>query len=88
MWWRELGDGIGDGVKAVDNGVGWCDSWDGEIVMTELDSAGDAEGLGFSIDDAMAVVMLKEDADVESVRAAEVPGAVCGWLIVGDNRAA
>jgi hypothetical protein len=24
-----IGDGVGDGVKAVDNGVGWCDGWDG-----------------------------------------------------------
>jgi hypothetical protein len=28
-----IGDGVGDGVKAVDNGVGWCDSWDDEVVM-------------------------------------------------------
>jgi hypothetical protein len=27
-----VGDCIGDGVKAVDNGVGWCDGWDGEVV--------------------------------------------------------
>ncbi len=67
------GDGIGDGVKAVDNGVGWCDGQDGEVVMTEVDSVRDAEGLGFGINDAMAAVMLKEDADVESVRAAEAP---------------
>ncbi len=83
-----IGDGIGDGVKAVDNGVGWCDGWDGEVVMTEVDSVGDAEGLGFGIDDAMAVLMLKGDADVASVRATEVPGAASGWLIVGDDRAA
>jgi hypothetical protein len=56
--------------------------------MTEVDSVGDAEGLGFGINDAMAVVMLKGDTDVESVRAAEVPGAASGWLIVGDDRAA
>ncbi len=24
-----IGDGVGDGVEAVDNGVGWCDGWDG-----------------------------------------------------------
>ena len=36
----------------------------------------------------MAAVMLKGDADVESVRAAEVPGAASGWLIVGDDGAA
>jgi hypothetical protein len=32
--------------------------------------------------------MLKGDADVESVRTVEVPGAASGWLIVGDDRAA
>jgi hypothetical protein len=83
-----IGDGIGDGVKAVDNGVGWCDSRDGEVVMAEVDSVRDVEGLGFGIDDAMAAVMLKGDANVESVRAAEVPGAASGWLIVGDDWAA
>ncbi len=72
----------------MDNGVGWCDGWDGEVVMTEVDSVGDAEGLGFGIDDTMAVVMLQGDANVESIRAVEVPGAASGWLIVGDDRAA
>ena len=27
-----IGDGIGDGIEAVDNGVGWCDGRDGEVV--------------------------------------------------------
>ncbi len=83
-----IGDGIGDGIKAVDNSVGWCDGRDGEVVMTEVDSVGDAEGLGFGNNDVMAVVVLKGDANIESVRAAEVPGAASGWLIVGDDRAA
>ncbi len=83
-----IGDGVGDGVEAVDNGVGWCDSRDGDIVMTEVNSVGDAEGLGFGIDDAMAVVMLKGDANVESVRATEVLGVASDWLIVGDDGAA
>ena len=83
-----IGDGIGDGIKAVDNGVGWCEVWVGEVVMTEVNSVGDAEGLGFGINDAMAAVMLQGDANVESVRAAEVPGAASGWLIVGDDRVA
>jgi hypothetical protein len=83
-----IGDGIGDCIKAVDYGVGWCDGQDGEIVMTEVDSVGDAEGLGFGINDALAAVMLKGDANVESVRATEVQGAASGWLIVGDDRAA
>jgi hypothetical protein len=56
--------------------------------MTEVDSVGDAEGLSFGINDAMAGVMLEGDADIESVRAAEVPGAASGWLIVGDDGAA
>ncbi len=83
-----IGDGIGDGVKAVDNGVSWCDGPDGEVVMTEVNSVKDAEGLGFGIDVAMAAVMLQGDANIESVRAAEVPGAPSGWLIVGNDRAA
>jgi hypothetical protein len=53
-----IGDGIGDDIKAVDNGVGWCDGRDGEVVMTEVNSVRDAEGLGFGIDDTMAAVML------------------------------
>ncbi len=85
---ESIGDGVGDGVKAVDNGVGWCDSRDGEVVMMEVDSVGDAEGLGFGIDDVMAVVIIQGDANVESVRAGEVPGAASGWLIVGHDRAA
>ncbi len=83
-----IGDGVGDGIKAVDNGVSWCDGWDGEVVMTEFNSVGDAEGLGFGIINAMAVVMLKGDANIESFRAAEVPGAAGGWLIVGNDGAA
>jgi hypothetical protein len=83
-----IGDGIGDGVKAVDNSVCWCDSWDGEVVTTEVNSVKDAEGLGFGINDAMAALMLKGDASVESVKAVEVPGAASGWLIVGDDGAA
>jgi hypothetical protein len=78
-----IGDGVGDAVKAVDNGVGWCDSRDGEVVMTEVDRVRDVEGLGFGIDDAMAAVMLKGDANIESIRAAKVPGAASGWLIGG-----
>jgi hypothetical protein len=73
-----IGDSVGDGVKAVDNGVGWCDSWDGDVVTTEVNHVRDVEGLGFSIDDTMATVMLKGDANVESIRAVEVPGAACG----------
>ncbi len=73
-----IGDGIGDGIEAVDNGVGWCDGRDGEVVMTNIDSVRDVEGLGFGFDDAMAEVMLKGDSNVESIRATEVPGAASG----------
>ncbi len=83
-----IGDSIGDGVKAVDNGVGWYDSRDDEVVRTEVNSVRDAKGLGFGINDATAAVMLKGDADVESIRAVEIPGAVSGWLIMGDDGAA
>jgi hypothetical protein len=83
-----IGDGIGDGIEAVDNGVSWCDSQDGEIVVTEVDCVGGGEGLGFGINDAMAVVMLEGDANVKSIKAAEVPGAVGGWLVVDDEGAA
>ena len=81
-------DGIGDGIKAVDNCVGWCDSWDGEIVVMEVDCVRDAEGLGFGINDPMAAVMLEGDAIVESIGAVEVPGAAGGWLVVDDDGAA
>ena len=66
----------------------WCDGWDGEAVMTEVDRVGDAEGLGFGINCVMAVVMLKGDTNLEFIRAAEVPGATSGWLIVDDDGAA
>jgi hypothetical protein len=54
-------DGVGDGVKAMGNCVGWCDSQNDEVVVTEVDCVGDAEGLSFGIDDAMAAVMLEGD---------------------------
>jgi hypothetical protein len=55
----------------------------------EVDCVGDAEGLGFGINDMMAVVMMLEgDANVESVRATEVPGAMGGWLVADDDGAA
>jgi hypothetical protein len=31
-----IGDGVGDGIEAVDNGVGWCDGRDGEVVMMKV----------------------------------------------------
>jgi hypothetical protein len=68
-------DGIGDGVKAVDNSDGWCDSQSTVLEMWR--------DLVFGINDAVAVVMLKGDANIESIRAAEVPGAASGWLSCG-----
>jgi hypothetical protein len=62
----------------VDNGVGWCDSWDGKIVVMEVDCVGDVEGLCFGADDAMAAVVLEGDANVETVGAVEVPGVAGG----------
>jgi hypothetical protein len=43
----------------VDNCVGWCDSQDGKVVVTKANCVGDAEGLGFGIDDAMAAVIIR-----------------------------
>ena len=40
-----VGDCVGDGIKAVDNGVSWCDGWDGEVVMTEVDCVRDAKAM-------------------------------------------
>ncbi len=54
----------------------------------EVNHVEDAKGLGFRIDDAMAAVILKGDANVECIRAAEVTGVTGGWLIVGDDAAA
>ncbi len=85
-WW--IGDGVGDGVEAVDYCIGWCDSWDGELVVMEVDCVRDVEEFGFGVNVAMAAVMLEEDPNVESFRAMEVPGAAGGWLVVDDDRAA
>jgi hypothetical protein len=48
-----IGDCVGDGVKAVDNGVGWCDGRDGEVVMTEVDCVRVVEALGLGIKEGM-----------------------------------
>jgi hypothetical protein len=72
----------------MDNCVGWCDSWDGEVVVTEVNCVRDVEGVGFGIDDLMAMVMLEGDANKEFVRCTEVPGAAGGWLVVDNDGAA
>ncbi len=43
---RSVGDGIGDGVQAVDDGVGGCCSWDGEVVVAEVNCVRDAKSFG------------------------------------------
>ncbi len=85
-----ISDGVGDGFKAVDNGVSWCDSQDSEKLVTEVNCVGDAEGLSFGVDDAMAVVVLEGDANVEieTVKAVEVPGVAGGCFFVDDDGAA
>jgi hypothetical protein len=83
-----IGDGVGDGIKAVDNCVGWYDGRHGKVVVMEVDCVRDAEGLGYGIDDLMAVVMLEGDANIKFIRAAEVQGAAGGWLVVDEFGAA
>ncbi len=56
--------------------------------MTKVDCVRDAEGLGFGINDMIAAVLLKGDANVESIRATEVPCAAGGWFVVYDDGAA
>jgi hypothetical protein len=55
-------------------------------VVTEVNYVGDAEGLSFGADDMMAAVMLEGYTNVESIGAAEVPGAAGGWFFVDDDR--
>jgi hypothetical protein len=43
---RSVGDGIGDGVQAVDDGVGGCYSWDGEVVVAEVNCVRNGESFG------------------------------------------
>ncbi len=59
-------------------GIGWCDSWNGESVVTEIDCVKDVEGLCLGVDEAMGAVVFEGDANLESVRAMEVPGAAGG----------
>ncbi len=67
----------------MDNGVGWCDSWDEEIVLMEVNCVRDAEGLSFGVKDTV-----EGDASIESIGAMEIPGAAGGWFVVDDDRAA
>ncbi len=64
---RSVGDGIGDGVQAVDNGVGECYSWDDEVMVAEVNCVRNAESFGLGVDDAVAAIVLEGDADVETV---------------------
>ena len=64
---RSVRDGIGDGVQAVDDGVGRCDSQDGEVVVAEVNCVRNAEGFGLGVNDAVAAIVLRGDAYVETV---------------------
>ncbi len=64
---RSVGDGIGDGVQAVDDGVDGCYSWDGEVVVAEVNCVRNAESFGLGVDDAVAAIVFEGDTDVETV---------------------
>ncbi len=51
----------------MDNGVGGCYSWDGEVVVAEVNCVRNAESVGLGVDDAVAAIVFKGEADVETV---------------------
>ncbi len=55
-------------------------------MVTEVNCVGDADGLCFGVNDTMAAAVLEGDASVETVRAAEFPGAAGGWFVVDNDR--
>ncbi len=57
---RSVGDGIGDGIQAVDDGVGGCDSGDGEVMVAKINCVRNVEGFGLGVDDAVAAKCSKE----------------------------
>jgi hypothetical protein len=85
---RSVGDGIGDGVQVVDNGVGGCDCWDGEVMVTKINCVWNVEGFDLGVNDPVAAIVFEGDAHVETVWAVEVPGAACRRIVVNDDRAA
>jgi hypothetical protein len=64
---RSVGDCIGDGVQAVDNGVSGCYSWDGDVVVAEVNCVRNAESFGLGVDDAVAAIVFEGDAYVETI---------------------
>jgi hypothetical protein len=64
---RSVGDGIGDGIQAVDDGVGGCDSRDGEVVVAEVNCVRNAESFGFGVNDVVTAIVFEGDAYVETV---------------------
>ncbi len=57
-------------------------------MVTEVDCVGDAEGLSFGVNDAVAAVMLEGDTNAVSVRATKVHNAAGVWFVVDDDGAA
>ncbi len=64
---RSVGDGIGDGDQAVDNGVGGCYSQDGEVVVAVVSCVRNAESFGLGVNDAVAAIVFEGDPYVETV---------------------
>jgi hypothetical protein len=65
---RSVGDGIGDGVQAVEDGVGGSCTQDGEVVLVaEVNCVRNAESFGLGVDDPVAVIVFEGDAYVETV---------------------
>ena len=64
---RSVGDGIGDGIQAVDDGVGGCYSWDGEVVVAEVNCVRNAESFGLGVNDVVAAIVFERDAYVETI---------------------
>ena len=71
----------------MDDGVSGCHGWDGEVVVAEVNCVRDAESFGLCVDDTVAAIVFEGDANVETVLAAEVPGAASGGFVVDDNGA-
>jgi hypothetical protein len=69
----------------VDDGVFWCDGWNGEVVVAEFDRVRGDQGLGDGIDAEVAAVVFEGDANVVTVSAVEVPGAADVGFVVDDD---
>ena len=71
----------------MDDAVAFADRWLGEVIMQELDGAGEQECLGGAIDDVEAAVMFECGSNVEPAAAAEVPFCANAWFRVDDDGA-